>query len=142
MKKIIKKVAAVGVAIMITASISTMGASATDKYTTSKGKSFGGKWEYSVTYKVGKKEVGMMAYGYDTDWINEDYSWTRGYECDTKAGVKRSGDSSVNWSSYASTNKWSKEEVTHNSSSVTYYIRLRPTYTNLTVTSPLRSSYK
>ena len=142
MKRTVKKIAAIGAAVMMAASISTMGAGATDKYTTSKGRSFSGNWEFSITYKVGKKEVGLMAYGYDTTLINEDYSWTMGYQCDTKAGVKRSSDSVVNWSSYSDTNEWSKEEVTHNTSDVKYYIRLRPTYTNLTQTSPVASHYK
>ena len=142
MKRTVKKIAAVGAAIMMAASISTMGAGATDKNTTSKGQSFTTNWEYSITYKSANKQVGMMAYGYDTDWFNEDYSWTKGYESDSKAGVKRGGDSAVNWNSYASRNVWSKEEVNHNTSDVKYYIRLRPTYTNLTQTSPVVSHYK
>ena len=142
MKRTVKKIAAVGAAIMMAASISTMGAGATDMYKTRGNKDFTTDWELCVTYKVGNKSVGMMAYGYDTTLINEDYSWTMGYQCDTKAGVKRSGDSVVNWNSYSETNEWSKEEVTHNTSDVKYYIRLRPTYTNLTQTSPEISHYK
>lgn len=142
MKRTVKKIAAVGAAIMMAASISTMGAGATDKNTTSKGQNFTKRWEYSITYKSANKQVGMMAYGYDTDWFDEDYSWTKGYESDSKAGVKRGGDSAVNWNSYASMNNWSKEEVNHNTSDVKYYIRLRPTYTGLTQTDPVRSSYK
>lgn len=142
MKRTVKKIAAVGAAIMMAASISTMGAGATDKYKTSEGQDFDDDWEYSITYKVGSTQVGLMAYGYDTDWFNEDYSWTKGYESDSKAGVKRSGDSVVNWNSYASRNVWSKEEVNHNTSDVKYYIRLRPNYTNLTQTNPTKSWYK
>lgn len=142
MAKLIKKIAATGAAIMMAMSISTMGASATDKHKT-RSNCFNKDWEYSVTYKVGKKEVGMMVYGFETDWINEDYSWTKGYECDTKAGVQRSIDGKkINWSGYASCDKWSKEEVTHKGYKTVYYIRLRPTYSNLIVTSPLKSSYK
>ena len=142
MKRTVKKIAAVGAAIMMAASISTMGAGATDMYKTRGDQGFTKNWERCVTYKVGSTQVGMMAYGFDTDFFDEDYSWTMGYQCDTKAGVKR-GNASTSWnSSYSGTNEWSKEEVNHNTSDVKYYIRLRPTYTNLTQTSPVVSHYK
>ena len=41
------------------------------------------EWE-RTTYYLRKSDglgLGEMTYGYDTDWINEDYVWTKGYYC-------------------------------------------------------------
>ena len=35
--------------------------------------------------------IAYMVYGYDTDWIKEDYVWTKSKECYSTAMVKRDG---------------------------------------------------
>jgi hypothetical protein len=42
---------------------------------------FSTAWEKTKTYMVGSDIIGYMIYGYNTDWINEDYVWTMGKEC-------------------------------------------------------------
>lgn len=85
----------------------------------------GNEWESKCdVYKSSNNSIiGEFVFGYDTDFINEDYTWTRGsYSC--KAGVMRHNfDSDFSWSFAHDSWNWGKKEVTHLSDSVSYAIR-------------------
>lgn len=87
-----KKVAVLGAAVMLTFNMS-IGASAQDTHklrkTTTNYKWYTYEWERTLTCLNGDDEIGIMVYGFDMDWINEDYTWTMGYDCRTKACVKK-----------------------------------------------------
>lgn len=101
---------------------------------------FKSDWEKTTTYKVGTTTIGKMIYGYDTAWINEDYVWTKGYECETTAKVKRMYyDNSYISDSKAAKNKYSKIEVTHKTYYVLYQIKFEATYGNVTYSTATSS---
>lgn len=101
---------------------------------------FKDEWEQTANYKQKStgKAIGKMIYGYDTDWVNEDYVWTWGYESETTALLKRSGyDESNQSGSKAASRSYSKCERKHQTYQVYYMIRFQVTYgeTTNTVTS-------
>lgn len=102
--------------------------------------SFTSEWEKTRTYKVGSTEIGHMIYGYDTDWINEDYVWTKATECYSTAKVYRDGyDTSYCTGSQKAKGTYSKIEVTHKTYYVKYQIELSATYSNVTYTTATSS---
>lgn len=89
------------------------------------------EWKCDIYKSSDNTTIGEFVFGYDTDYINEDYTWARGsYSC--KAGVMRHNyDSDYSWSFAHSSWNWGKKEVTHHSDSVSYSILF--TDTNLDV---------
>ncbi|MBO4617868.1 MAG: hypothetical protein J5717_10960 [Lachnospiraceae bacterium] len=81
----------------------------------SSGHSFSEAWEVSVT---GDDGSAVLTYGYNTDWINEDYSWAYHYSKNHYASLTN-GKGSFSGSNKDG-GKWSKIEVTHNGTSVSY----------------------
>ena len=83
----------------------------------SSGKSFNREWEMTVTYyfKPSMKELGYMTYGYDTDWINEDYVWVKATECAAQGYIWR-GSYDTYWMSDGKSSgagKYSETEIRH-----------------------------
>ncbi len=76
------------------------------------------EWEYSWDINYGEPwcQVGTFVIGYETDWINEYYSWSRSeWPTDngvtyTKAGVKNEGQSWT-YDSWRGFYSWSKSEI-------------------------------
>jgi|GEM_PF-2284716 len=96
------------------------------------------EWEYTVTYKVDSTTIAYMTYGYDVDWIDEDYVWTKSLECYSSAWVYRDGyDTGYQYigSEEKEKNVYSKIEVTHKTYNVYYKIKLSATYQNVTHSS-------
>lgn len=140
-----KKVAVLGAAVMLTFNMS-IGASAQDTHklrkTTTNYKWYTYEWERTLTCLNGDDEIGIMVYGFDMDWINEDYTWTIGYDCRTKACVKKGSDESGAWAGYEDPYDWSKQEVHHTDSKVMHYIKFEDSYAELTAGSVKKSEYK
>lgn len=104
---------------------------------------FNDEWEKTTTYYVGETKVGYMIWGFDKDWIHEDYVWTVGYECSTQAAVKRNYyDTDYISGGWAQAYFYSQEEVTHQTYSVSYKITFSATYTGLTEGSTEASNVK
>ena len=90
---------------------------------------FTDEWETSVIYKDGNTKVAKMAYGYDTDWWDEDYVWTRGYDCKTQASLTN-GKGSFSGTKM-SARMWSIIEVHHTSDyNIEYRIWMNDSYNN------------
>lgn len=125
--------------IVLMASIVVMPASAagyTDTASVRNSGGFSSEWEKTKTYKVGSTVIAYMTYGYDKDWINEDYVWTKSTECYSTAKVFRDGyDTSYCSGSQKGKNTYSKIEVTHRTYYVDYKIDLSATYSNVTSTT-------
>ncbi|MBQ9543156.1 MAG: hypothetical protein IJJ76_00510 [Ruminococcus sp.] len=112
MKNNVKKrigAALCSMAIAVSASIS---AGATTVRATSSGHSFDKAWE---AYASGANY--SMVYGFNTAWINEDYTWTR-HNTTSHTAIVKNGKGQ--YSANASKKSWAKIEVTHNGSSITY----------------------
>ena len=102
--------------------------------------SYKNPWEYSRVVRNGLGvKVGTICYGYDVEFIHEDFCWTKGSEAEcvqTKAGVKRQDyDYDFVFGLKRSAGNWSKSEVTHKVDQVTYRIYFPTTYENLYVDS-------
>lgn len=107
------------------------------------GKFFTYEWEKTVTYRVSNKDIGTMTYGFDMDWFNEDYVWTKGTECETTAMLQRlNNDISYISGSKAKKGSYSKVEQNHQSYSVNYKIRFEFTYSNVTRSAAVKTEYK
>lgn len=98
-------------------------AQAYTEYETSKnGKNnFLQEWEVSITFKDNSAYIAKFVYGYDDDWWDEDYVWTRGYNCRTQANVVNgkgcySGDN-------VSARMWSIIEIHHKTQNT--YVKYR-----------------
>ena len=121
------------------ASIVVMPASAagyTDKASVRNSGGFSSEWEKTKTYKVGSTTIAYMIYGYDKDWINEDYVWTKATECYSTAKVFRDGhDTSYCSGPQKGKNTYSKIEVKHQTYYVDYRIDLSATYSNVKSTT-------
>lgn len=85
------------------------------------------EWEHTRYFYVDGVIKARLVYGYDTDWINEDYAWSKGENKQTKAGLKRANDNSGNsydteftWSDYAAKGTYSKCDLTHTRDNVYY----------------------
>ena len=84
---------------------------------------FNSEWEKTTTYKIGSQEIGIMIWGYDTDYIKEDYVWSVGYECSSQPAVFRDGyDTSYVTGTWGQTYLYGKIEVKHQ----TYYMNCLP----------------
>ena len=139
--KIIKKIISTAMAsILLLLSFSLpVQASGYYDYTNVKGQyRFKTEWEYTVTYKVDSTTIAYMTYGYDVDWIDEDYVWTKSLECYSSAWVYRDGyDTGYRYIGGTEKGKgvYSKIEVTHKTYNVYYKIKLSATYQNVTHSS-------
>lgn len=86
--------------------------SAGELVSTSSGRSFDRAWEaYNSAYCV------EMVYGYNTAWINEDYTHSM-YTQDGCTAIVKNAKST--FSDSAGSQKWAKIEVCHNGSTITY----------------------
>lgn len=111
MKKFTKVFSVLAVLGMLFSSTS---AYATTSTVWSDGHSFEDDWEDSVD-----TSNWTMEYGYNTSWINEDYTYTKHYTKSHTAKIsneKRSGKDS------ADAGEWAEIEVTHAGSTVLYGI--------------------
>lgn len=97
---------------------------------------FSGEWENTVFYRayspltMKNYNTAKMVYGYDTDFINEDYCWTYGYDQCTQASITNGNGTHAK--SSANVGRWSKLEVRHKSADegVTYRIWLENGYSS------------
>lgn len=127
------------VAILLMATVTAIPASAanyTNSTTVSSSSRFKSEWEKTRTYKVGSTVIAYMVYGYDTDYINEDYVWTKATGCYSTAMVKRNYyDTGYQAGTQKGKNVYSKIEVKHVTYNVSYKIKLSTTYSNVTYTT-------
>lgn len=131
-----KRLAVIGAALVMACGMLSISTSAVTKvsnheFVHTPSSNYKNEWERTYIGKVDKENVGYFVYGYDKSGINEDYTWTKGLQCKTKAGVKRGCDSSIKWKSYANVNSWSKQEVRHKDSTVKHYIYFSSSYPTL-----------
>lgn len=89
---------------------------------TSNGQSFSKEWEVTKDLYVRDVDdpIGAMRYGYDTDWINEDYCSCYFIDHNSRAAISRSGYP-IEEGDYGNPAIWSYVEVTHKTSTVSYY---------------------
>lgn len=143
MKNIFRKITiSIVTSATLALSIVSINANAATNYGyNTNGNVFNNEWEMSVTiYNSLKEKIGVLCFGYDTDWINEDYAWAKGAD-KCKAGVYRHNyDNSTNWGWAKSGWSWSKEEVTHKKNNVSYYIEFPNNEYSGSYTSGLYSS--
>lgn len=75
---------------------------------------FTSEWEKTRTYKVGTNIIAYMIYGFDKDYIYEDYVWTKATECYSTAMVRRDGyETDYCKGQQKGKNVYSKIEVIH-----------------------------
>lgn len=88
------------------------------------------EWEFTCqVFNSSGTHIGDFCYGYDMDFINEDYTWTWSSVYTCKAGVRRNGyDSGYNWGASKSGGVWSKIEVTHRTNDVSYCMNFPDNY--------------
>lgn len=92
---------------------------------------FKSTWERTAIYTLSDSgvEIGRLVFGFDTDYFDEDYAWSYGTQCDTRAGVRRMNyDEGYNKSSWKTYDNWSKVEVLHIVTHVRYNIEWRADY--------------
>ena len=92
---------------------------------------FKSAWERTAIYTLSDSgaEIGLLVFGLDTDFLDEDYAWSYGSQCDTRAGVRRMNyDEGYNRSSWKTRGNWSKVEVWHRVSYVRYNIEWQADY--------------
>ena len=92
---------------------------------------FKSAWERTAIYTLSDRgvEIGRLVFGFDTDYFDEDYAWSYGTQCDTRAGVRRMNyDEGYNKSSWKTYDNWSKVEVLHIVTHVRYNIEWRADY--------------
>ena len=131
------------VAVMTAATVTPVSAATTgytDETSVRGSSNFTSEWEKTTTYKVnnGTVTVGTMIYGYDKDYINEDYVWTKDTECYSRAKLYRDGhdkNSIYCAGSQKGKNTYSKIEVTHQTYYVSYKIELSSSYSGVTSTT-------
>lgn len=126
-------------AVVMAGSIAAFPASAAGytNYTSIRNSSgFGSAWEKTRTYKKGSTTIGYMVYGYNTDWIKEDYVWTKATECYSTAMVYRDGyDTKYCEGPEKGKNIYSKIEVTHRTYYVNYKVEFSASYSGVTYTT-------
>ena len=72
---------------------------------------FESEWEVTKEFYYNDVYIGVITYGYDTDWIKEDYTWvnadlyTHYASVDNDKGLYKSGDKLKT--------VWAKIEITH-----------------------------
>lgn len=93
---------------------------------------FSSEWEKTLTYMVGSTTIAYMIYGFDTDWVKEDYVWTKAKECYSTAKVKRKGhETEYCVGPEKGKNEYSQIEVKHETYFVYYRIELSATYSGV-----------
>lgn len=141
LKKVMAWITIVGV--LAASGVVNVTASTTKTKTVSGSSEFLKAWEYTRIYYLNDHEVGRMVYGYNTFLINEDYTWTKGKECDTKAKVQRIGlDNKYIAGSQAGIGSYSKIEVTHKESTVKYALWLSASYGHRLTVKSSKSAVK
>ena len=138
MKKINKLIPTVTAIMMavITTALPVSAAGYANTASTRGSGSFTSEWEKTRTYKYNSKTIAYMIYGFDKDFINEDYVWTKSTECYSTAMLKRDGhDTSYCKGSQKGKNKYSKIEVTHKTYYVYYKMSLSASYKGVTYTT-------
>ena len=140
MNKLSKKISVLAAAVLTVSALSVSASAVSSKTTNNGSHGFSvGEWEYSRNVNNGNgKKIGVICYGYDQAWINEDYCWAKSMsgEAKCKAGVYRSGyDGNYVMAGYKSSGSWSKEEVTHKKNTVYYKIQFEASYSNLSLGS-------
>lgn len=135
MKKLIKNITTVVclcACLSIGLSSTPVSAATWKSKTVDNSKGFKNAWEKTVTYKLDnakKTNIGSMTYGFDTDWINEDYVWTMSMEGYSLAELQRIGvDDELQYGSKKGMKKYSKIEVKHKNTHVKYQIKFYATY--------------
>ncbi len=107
------------------------------------GATFDKAWEISVEFASGGADLGVMVYGFNTAWIDEDYTWTKAFVGTSIAGVRRvDTDSSTNWGDNESSGTYSKIEVRHKEDTVYYYAFFSDAGTDTTITAEYPSTVK
>ena len=120
----VKKITIISLVVCLLVSILSVSASALT-YSKTPYSSFNNDWQNQVQYydEYGSV-IGVLLYGFDTDFLNEDYSHTRGYlHYSSQAGVKRGSDD-TQWGAEAISGYLSTKNVYHNTDTVKYYIKL------------------
>ncbi len=124
MKKSLVKAVSFLMAIMMMSALFCMSAFAANGGTmnVSGENRFTEEWEYCLTFSYNGVQAWTMYYGYDTDWTNEDYTWTISQTGESTAYVYRNGyDTDEKCAgSTAEAGKYSKIEVTHRTADVDY----------------------
>ena len=117
----------------------TYGASS-GTYSVSGTEKFEAEWEYTNTYYMGVHEVAKMVFGFDMYAVDEDYVWTKGYECNSIACLYQEGNGTWIQGTERVKNVYSKNEKAHKTSRVIYGIWLEATY-GKTLTHTTASSW-
>lgn len=113
MRKILTKAVA---GLMVAAMVASTNLTTAEAYSITNGsRGFKKAWELSVTTDGGK---GILKYGYNTTFINEDYAHAY-HSTKSHYAYLKNGKGSFSGSNKAK-KKWSKIEVTHNGSKITY----------------------
>lgn len=138
--KIRKIVAFICVIFLVTSFFSTtVDASTTPAPQNRTGSSyFNNEWEFTTYYYVnnGSVLIGYLTWGYDTDWVNEDYAWSTGREAGSQSFVKRNYyDTSYQPGTWQMALLWSKCEITHATYNVSYKVTFDATYSGITSTT-------
>lgn len=110
-------------------------------YYTTKQKSgaseFNNTWDVETQYRKYIDDpnafikIGTMIWGFDPTFIDEDYTWTCGLNNNnSQASVFRNGyDSNSHYGDYKISGAWSRIDVTHKTTTVTYGIYLSGSFT-------------
>lgn len=102
---------------------------------------FDSEWEKTTTYKISGTKIGHMIWGFDKDYINEDYVWSVGTECSTQPAVFRNGhDSSYVTGTWGQAYLYGKIEVQHQTYYVNYRMKFATTYDTGSISSRTTSS--
>lgn len=134
--KNVKKVTAMLLSIVMLVCCLSMSASASEHMrTVNEGASrFESEWEHTRIYIHVNTEdyIGSLVYGYDTNLRNQDYAWSEGNECKTRAGIRRVGvDDDIVYGSWANIDTYGTYVVNHSSSYVIYSIEFENDYEGL-----------
>lgn len=93
---------------------------------------FTNEWETRIDYalKSNGTKIGELIYGYNKNWVDEDYAWSKGLQCRSQAGIQRItiDDYCIFADGYADVNKYSKKEVRHLNKRVNYRVRFESDY--------------
>ena len=121
----IKKIACSLMTIIIFISTIHVNANALVYSKSKSGSDFDKEWQIQVEYTDEYGVViGVLLYGFDKTFINEDYAHTRGYNhYSSQASLKR-GTKSIKYGNVAISGYLSTVNVRHTDDSVIYYITL------------------
>lgn len=93
------------------------------------------EWEKTRKYYKGSTLIGTMIYGFDTDWTDEDYCWTKATECYSTSRILRDGYD-VAWQEDepdVGKNSWSETEIKHRTYYVKYQMKFSASYTGSSI---------